>query len=68
MSCMGAAVKGGGVPVRRGLSMCGVVLYRCPVCRAVVAPKIFEDAVSFVEKVFPGGGELLRMRGLEVAA
>jgi hypothetical protein len=33
-----------------------------------VAPKIFEDAVSFVEKVFPGGGELLRWRGLEVAA
>jgi len=33
-----------------------------------VASKIFEGAVSFEQKGFPGGGELLRMRGLEVAA
>ena len=67
------AVKGD-ISVRRGLSLRGVVL-PCPDC-SVQMPcvscccgvKDLEGAVSFEQKGFPGGGELLRMRGLEVAA
>lgn len=62
-------------PVRNAGSTCvalcclvQIALSRCPVCRAVAASKIFEGAVSFEQKGIPGGGELLRLRGLEVAA